>query len=264
MWAGASEGSRWKREVEVLPKADGEARTWRDKELSGTEISPITTKSVSFLSCVKTQTLLSITHPKTKAVFASGNDRAGKVTAMQLTHTPVWMDKGHLSAIWGPKQHWKLVLKLNIKGIFALLVPHWQHEVLIQYTAAADLPSTSQRQISHSLKWAVSSTTPALLSALRDSVSPPVPSVSSLTSEPQSHCLILQTCLTTSGHLTLLSDLGAVMLVYRWDYSHSRQAAESETPSTFFLHLPQKTASLLNLQIAIVLCKKTQNQFLLT
>lgn len=141
-------------------------------------------------------------------------------------------------------------------------MPHWQHEVLIQYTAAADLPSTSQRQISHSLKWAVSSTTPALLSALRDSVSPPVPSVSSLTSDPQSPCLILQTCLTTSGHLALLSDLGAVMLVYRWDYSHSRQAAESETPTTFFLHLPQKTASLLNLQIAIVLGKKTQNQFL--
>lgn len=26
MWAGASEGNRWKPEIEVLPKADGEGR----------------------------------------------------------------------------------------------------------------------------------------------------------------------------------------------------------------------------------------------
>lgn len=106
------------------------------------------------------------------------------------------MDKELLSATWGTKQYWKLLLKLRISSIFALLVPHWQHE----NTAAADLPSTSEWQISQPKMGTVSSVTPALLPALRDPISPPAPSVCFLMCELQSHCLILLTALKTSGH----------------------------------------------------------------
>lgn len=93
------------------------------KDCQGLKELPLVQRVYHFYRVWKQKLFLRITHPKTKAVFASGNDRAGKVTAMQLPHTLLWMDKGHLSATWGPKRHLKLLLKLNIRAFLLCLCP---------------------------------------------------------------------------------------------------------------------------------------------
>lgn len=106
------------------------------------------------------------------------------------THTHLWMDKGHLSATWGPKQHWKLLLKLH-QGQFCFAyapLAAWNVDSrqssswLAKHQSVTDLPQSEMGT--------VSSAAPALLSALEapvlqhqvfppSQVSPKVPAWSS-------------------------------------------------------------------------------------